>query len=54
MEIKIDANNPVMIQRAREQLEEAEKRADALKTLGGPHGLVPGVWQGSLSGGVSE
>ena len=31
MEIKLDVTNPVMIQRAREQLEEAEKRAELIK-----------------------
>lgn len=34
MEIKLDVTNPVMIQRAREQLEEAEKRAELIKPLG--------------------
>ena len=34
MELKLDVTNPVMIQRAREQLEEAEKRAEVIKPLG--------------------
>ena len=35
MEIKLDVTNPVMIQRAREQIEEAEKRAELIKSPGG-------------------
>lgn len=31
MEIKLDVSNPVMIQRAREQIEDAEKRAESMK-----------------------
>ena len=34
MEIKLDVTNPVMIQRAREQIEEAEKRAELIKSHG--------------------
>jgi hypothetical protein len=34
MEIKLDVTNPVMIQRAREQIEEAEKRAELIKSPG--------------------
>eukprot|EP00434_Breviolum_minutum_P018396 symbB.v1.2.016230.t1/scaffold1230.1/size216073/10 len=32
MEIKLDVSNPVMIQRAREQIEDAEKRAESMKS----------------------
>ncbi|CAK9068345.1 unnamed protein product [Durusdinium trenchii] len=37
LEIKLDVTNPVMIQRAREQLEEAEKRAEMIKSAQPEH-----------------
>lgn len=37
MEIKLDVTNPVMIQRAREQIEEAEKRAELIKNAQPDH-----------------
>lgn len=52
MEIKLDVTNPVMIQRAREQLEEAERRAEAIKHRGF-HDGTGGRWvfhESSISG----